>query len=121
MRPSFENQLSSMDDFRVHNEDTQDILDWLDDDTAAKKKKVEPTIDISLDDSGDEGNAPVSAEDKGVDGGAFGDEDDFDFDQMLAVRVLYTCKNHLKVCGAKRGMNLLLHLKTTSRYRGNGN
>ena len=83
MRPSFENKLSSMDDFHVHDEDTRDMLDWLDDDTAGMKK-VEPTIDISLDDSGDEGNVPTTGEDKVADGGEFGDDDDFDFDQMLA-------------------------------------
>jgi len=56
-------RVSSAEDFHVHDEDTRDMLDWLDDDEKAKPAKR----------ANDENVAAPAAE-----------EDDFDFDQMIA-------------------------------------
>ena len=63
----------ALDDFQVHDEGTQDFLDWLDDDAGKK----EPSKNA--------GNEIPSSNDKDDVGGAKNDdEDDFDFDQMLS-------------------------------------
>eukprot|EP00581_Thalassiosira_minuscula_P009722 CAMPEP_0183708464 /NCGR_PEP_ID=MMETSP0737-20130205/4787_1 /TAXON_ID=385413 /ORGANISM="Thalassiosira miniscula, Strain CCMP1093" /LENGTH=1717 /DNA_ID=CAMNT_0025936357 /DNA_START=82 /DNA_END=5235 /DNA_ORIENTATION=- len=71
--------LSSMDDFHVHDEDTRDMLDWLDDDTTGKKKEDSGMKDIAV--AGVDEPAKISAE-----GGAPTKTvgDDFDFDQIIA-------------------------------------
>ncbi|KAL9190186.1 hypothetical protein ACHAXT_007397 [Thalassiosira profunda] len=78
-------QSSHLDDFHVHDEETRDMLDWLDDDNAAKKAKEEPSDEFDLDVALGGGSADVPAAEGKEDGG-FGedDDDDFDFDSMLA-------------------------------------
>lgn len=63
----------SMDDFHVHDAGTRDFLEWLDDDDKHKESSVGGDV---LDISGEE--KLKSSDEKGF------DEDDFDFDQMLA-------------------------------------
>ena len=81
---------SNFDDFHVHDEDTRDMLDWLDDDHTGKKGVAAVTKDDS---SFSDINSTVSGDDAGDSNiaknttatGLFDDDDDdFDFDQMLA-------------------------------------
>ena len=55
------------DEFHVHDEDTRDMLEWLDDDDTGKK--------------GNDADNSGSPDSEGV---KVSDDDDFDFDQMLA-------------------------------------
>jgi hypothetical protein len=55
------------DEFHVHDEDTRDMLEWLDDDDSGKK--------------GNDANDPASPDNEDV---KVSDDDDFDFDQILA-------------------------------------
>eukprot|EP00571_Detonula_confervacea_P002557 CAMPEP_0172319628 /NCGR_PEP_ID=MMETSP1058-20130122/38166_1 /TAXON_ID=83371 /ORGANISM="Detonula confervacea, Strain CCMP 353" /LENGTH=1607 /DNA_ID=CAMNT_0013034711 /DNA_START=38 /DNA_END=4861 /DNA_ORIENTATION=+ len=71
----------SIDDFHVHDEDTRDMLDWLDDDNTGKKSKDDSFQDINSNVSGDDDDSdlpPQNNEEAKV------KYDDFDFDQMLA-------------------------------------
>ena len=72
---------SNFDDFHVHDEETRDMLDWLDDDNKGNKKgttKDDSFSDINSNVSGDVGgDTKNTQEDIDLD-------DDFDFDKMLA-------------------------------------
>lgn len=74
--------LSIIDDFHVHDEETRDMLEWLDDDNTGKKTKddsyQEITSNMISSGDGDDNtnNLPYLKNDD--------DDDDFDFDQMLA-------------------------------------
>ena len=80
-----QNNTSSFDDFHVHDEDTRDMLDWLDDDHPTGKKasnKDDSSFsDINSNISGDAGDSKNNED--ASKGGGF-DDDDFDFDAMLA-------------------------------------
>jgi len=72
---------SNFDDFHVHDEETRDMLDWLDDDNTGNKKgtKDDSFSDINSNVSGDiGGDTKNTHEDIDL------DDDDFDFDKMLA-------------------------------------
>ncbi|KAK1749029.1 hypothetical protein QTG54_000968 [Skeletonema marinoi] len=63
----------ALDDFQVHDEGTQDFLDWLDDDAGKKEPSKNAGHEI-----------PSSNDKDDVGGAKNDDEDDFDFDQMLS-------------------------------------
>lgn len=73
--------LSIIDDFHVHDEETRDMLEWLDDDTTGKKQTKDDSyqeITSNLSSGGGDdttNNLPYLKND---------DDDDFDFDKMLA-------------------------------------
>ena len=72
---------NNFDDFHVHDEETRDMLDWLDDDNKGNKKgttKDDSFSDINSNVSGDAGDTKNTHEDIDL------DDDDFDFDKMLA-------------------------------------
>ena len=73
---------SNFDDFHVHDEETRDMLDWLDDDNTGNKNgtKDDSFSDINSNVSGDVGGDTKNTHDEDIDL----DDDDFDFDKMLA-------------------------------------
>lgn len=78
--------LSMIDDFHVHDEETRDMLEWLDDDTTGKKTNVDEKstttsniISSAGDGGGEQADLPYLNNENDDD-----DDDDFDFDQMLA-------------------------------------
>ncbi|KAL3789237.1 hypothetical protein HJC23_002822, partial [Cyclotella cryptica] len=82
-------QTMSIDDFHVHDAGTRDFLDWLDDDTGKAREgdmavqSGDGGVDISLDFSGDADSLNLQ-ESNGQSKPGDAEDDDFDFDQMLA-------------------------------------
>ncbi|KAL7481641.1 hypothetical protein ACHAW6_007320 [Cyclotella cf. meneghiniana] len=82
-------QTMSIDDFHVHDAGTRDFLEWLDDDTGKNREgemavqSNDDGVDISLDFSGEGGESNLhrsGGQSKAEDP----EEDDFDFDRILA-------------------------------------
>jgi len=72
---------SNFDDFHVHDEETRDMLDWLDDDNTGNKKG---TKDDSFSDTNSNVSGDIGGDTKNTHEDIDLDDDDFDFDKMLA-------------------------------------